>query len=194
MTSTASPRAAAAEQTRARLIDAAITRFAASGLESGFDLIAADAGVTKGALYHHFGSKSGLVEAVYRESIQRHAAKVIAASSAGTGRERLLGLVSSSVELYSSGSPFYRLLGQLHEAASRLPELHAIAERSQRNQLDYFTRAVVLGQRDGTVRADLDPEALALVVRAAVLGLLVPPQLPAQLLSRFTTLMEDLLQ
>ena len=187
-------RAAAAEQTRARLVDAAIERFAADGLGAGFDVVAADAGVTKGALYHHFGSKSGLVEAVYREAIQRHAARVVAASASGTGRERLLGLVASSLELYSSSTPFYRLLSQLQEAASRSATLSAIAERSQANQLDYFTRAVVRGQRDGSIRPDLDPEALALVVRASVLGLLVPPRVPEQLLSRFTSLMEDLLQ
>lgn len=187
-------RAASAELTRARLLDAAIARFAADGLEASFDAVAADAGVTKGALYHHFASKQGLVEAVYREAIQRHATQVVAASSKGTGRERLLGLVASSVELYSSNTPFYRLLAQLHDAASRSPALGQIAERSQRNQLDYFTAAVVRGQRDGSVRADLDPEALALVVRASVLGLLVPPRVAPPLLSRFTSLMEDLLQ
>lgn len=189
-----SPRAASAEQTHARLLDAAIERFAADGLEASFDVVAADAGVTKGALYHHFGSKQGLVEAVYREAIQRHAARVVAASSAGTGRERLLGLVDSSVELYSSGTPFYRLLSQLQEAASRAPALAQIAERSQANQLAYFTDAVVRGQHDGSIRPDLDPEALALVVRASVLGLLVPPQVPPRLLSRFSSLLEDLLQ
>ena len=189
-----STRAAAAQLTRARLLDAAIARFAADGLEASFDTVAADAGVTKGALYHHFASKRGLVEAVYREAIQRHAARVVAASSSGTGRERLLGLVASSVELYSSGTPFYRLLAQLQEAASRSPSLATIAERSQANQLAYFTAAVARGQRDGSIRADLDPEALAFVVRAAVLGLLVPPRVPPALLSRFSSLLEDLLQ
>src|SRR5690242_294822 len=58
-----SVRAAAAEVTRQRLIDAAIARFAADGLGTSFDAVAADVGVTKGALYHHFGSKEGLVEA-----------------------------------------------------------------------------------------------------------------------------------
>lgn len=194
MSAPATPRAASAELTRARLLDAAIDRFATDGLDASFDAVAADAGVTKGALYHHFASKQGLVEAVYREAIQRHAARVIAASSSGTGRERLLGLVSSSVELYSSSTPFYRLLSQLHDAASRSEALGAIAERSQGNQLAYFTAAVVRGQRDGSVRADVDPEALALVVRASVLGLLVPPRVPPRLLSQFTSLMEDLLQ
>ncbi|MCW3010478.1 MAG: transcriptional regulator, tetR family protein [Solirubrobacterales bacterium] len=187
-------RAVAAEATRARLIDVAITRFAADGLETSFDLVAADAGVSKGALYHHFASKQGLVDAVYREAIQRHAARVVAASSTGTGRERLLGLVSSSIELYSSSTPFYQLLSRLHDAGSRSPSLAAISERSQRNQLDYFTAAVERGQRDGSIRTGLDPEALALLVRASVLGLLVPPRVSPQLLSRFTTLLEDLLQ
>jgi hypothetical protein len=119
---------------------------------------------------------------------------VVAASSHGTGRDRLLGLVSSSVELYSSRTPFYELLTQLHGAAERSPELAAIAERSQRNQLDYFTAAVQRGQRDGSIRRGLDAEALALMVRASVLGLLVSPRVPPPLLSRFTALLEDLLQ
>src|SRR6478672_1485034 len=51
-----SVRAAAAEVTRARLIDAAIERFAADGPSVSFEAVARDAGVTKGALYHHFGS------------------------------------------------------------------------------------------------------------------------------------------
>ncbi len=80
-------RAAAAEVTRARLIDAAIARFAEQGPSASFEVVAADAGVTKGALYHHFGSKEGLVEAVYKEAISRHADRVLAASSSGSGRD-----------------------------------------------------------------------------------------------------------
>ena len=184
----------AAAETRARLIDTAITRFAASGLEASFDLIAADAGVTKGALYHHFGSKPALVEAVYREAIQRHAARVVAASSTGTGRERIAGLIHSSLELYTSSTPFYGLLWLLHAAAGRSEELAQIAERSTANQRAYLTELVVRGQRDGSVRADLDAEALALTLNAALVGLLVQPRVSSRLLSRFTSLLEDLLQ
>jgi AcrR family transcriptional regulator len=52
------------ERTRGALLDAAIERFAERGPTTSFDVIAADVGVTKGALYHHFGSKDGLVEEV----------------------------------------------------------------------------------------------------------------------------------
>src|SRR3954453_13401734 len=113
-----SSRAAAAEVTRTRLIDAAIERFAADGLGPSFDAVAAEVGVTKGALYHHFASKEGLVEAVYKEAIRRHADRVVEASAAGTGRERLFALLDASARLFSSRTPFYRLLSSLHLAAA----------------------------------------------------------------------------
>src|SRR3954470_2311874 len=81
---------------RDELLDTAIERFAEHGPGTSFDAIAADVGVTKGALYHHFGSKDGLVEEVYKEAIRRHAARVMEASAAGDGRTRLLALVDAS--------------------------------------------------------------------------------------------------
>ena len=53
--------------TTARLIAAARKAFAAEGYAaSSMDAICAEAGVTRGALYHHFGGKDGLLEAVVR--------------------------------------------------------------------------------------------------------------------------------
>ena len=49
-----------------RLIRAARERFAEDGFSAtSLDAIVADAGVTKGSLYHHFRSKSELFEAVF---------------------------------------------------------------------------------------------------------------------------------
>jgi AcrR family transcriptional regulator len=193
-----SVRAAAAEVTRARLIDAAIERFAADGLGASFDAVAADVGVTKGALYHHFGSKEGLVEAVYREAVRRHAARVIEASADGTGRERLLALIDASARLYSSRTPFYRLLISLHiTAAMERPALAEIARRVQRNQRDFMIDLVRQGQRDGSIRPELDAEGVGLTVNAALEGFLTqqlePPAAQRRWVARFRTLMEDIL-
>jgi AcrR family transcriptional regulator len=61
-------RAAAAEVTRAALIASARAQFAAEGY-AGADLgrIAAGAGVTTGAVYHHFNDKRALFQAVAEE-------------------------------------------------------------------------------------------------------------------------------
>jgi AcrR family transcriptional regulator len=190
-------RAASADETRRRLLDAAIDRFAA-GTVTSFEAVAADAGVTKGALYHHFGSKEGLVEAVYREVVNRHAARVIEASSGGDGRTRLLALVDASARLYTSRTPFYRLLISLHlEAATSRPHLAPIARRLQASQRAYMIGLVDAGRADGSVRAAAAPEAIGLTVNAALDGFLVqqlePQAEQRRWIAKFRSLMEEML-
>jgi AcrR family transcriptional regulator len=193
-----SSRAAAAEVTRTRLVDAALERFAADGLGASFDAVAAEVGVTKGALYHHFGSKEGLVEAVYKEAIRRHADRVVAASAQGDGRARLLALVDASARLYASHTPFYRVLGSLHvAAASERPALADVARRMQGSQRDFMIGLVRQGQRDGSIRPELDAEAVGLTVNAALAGFLTqqlePPAQQRRWVAKFRSLLEDLL-
>ncbi|UWN51309.1 Transposon Tn10 TetC protein [Alcanivorax sp. ALC70] len=58
-------RAQQVEATRARLIRAARNAFATRGYAaSSMDELTADAGLTRGALYHNFGGKQGLLQAV----------------------------------------------------------------------------------------------------------------------------------
>jgi AcrR family transcriptional regulator len=167
-------RVAAGRETRERLLDAAIDRLAEGGPDASFDAIAADVGVTKGALYHHFGSKEGLVEAVYKEAVRRHAERVIDSSSSGSGRERLLGLVAATARLYGSGTSFYRLLLRLHvEAGASRLHLAPTARRVQRRQRDYMTELVLAGQADGSIREDVDAHTVGDTVNAALQGLLV---------------------
>lgn len=55
-------------ETTAKLVTAARAAFRAEGYAAAsMDAICAEAGVTRGALYHHFGGKEGLLEAVVRQ-------------------------------------------------------------------------------------------------------------------------------
>jgi AcrR family transcriptional regulator len=61
----AQKRAEMISETRAKLIKAAREAFAARGYaDSSMDELTAQAGLTRGALYHHFGDKKGLLQAV----------------------------------------------------------------------------------------------------------------------------------
>lgn len=74
------------DQTRRALLEAA-ARLALDGGLAAISLpeVCAAAGVTKGALFHHFGSKQGLVAAVCDDLMQRIDAEVEAALAADGG-------------------------------------------------------------------------------------------------------------
>jgi AcrR family transcriptional regulator len=69
MSTVATPkrRAELSAETAERLIAAARRAFAEQGYAAAsMDALCAEAGLTRGALYHHFGGKEGLLEAVVR--------------------------------------------------------------------------------------------------------------------------------
>jgi AcrR family transcriptional regulator len=79
-----------AAATKTALIAAATARFGADGYQATtLDVAAADVGVTKGAVYHHFAGKKALFTAVFM-TVQRGLVAAVARSSAtGTALERL---------------------------------------------------------------------------------------------------------
>lgn len=61
-------RAEMVEETRAKLVAAARRAFAAKGYaDASMDDLTAEAGLTRGALYHNFGGKPGLLRAVVEQ-------------------------------------------------------------------------------------------------------------------------------
>jgi AcrR family transcriptional regulator len=78
-------------RTRSALVSAARELFAEKGFAAtSRDEIAARAGVTRGALYHHFDSKTALAGAVVAGLEDELVARVVAAASEGEGvREQL---------------------------------------------------------------------------------------------------------
>jgi AcrR family transcriptional regulator len=80
------------ETTRTALIAAARRLFAERGYAAvATEEIVREAGVTRGALYHHFGGKSELLAAVYEQMEQEIAAQLGAVAIAGAGALETLG-------------------------------------------------------------------------------------------------------
>ncbi|MBW0104965.1 TetR/AcrR family transcriptional regulator [Pseudonocardia sp. KRD291] len=70
-TSTRRGMRADAARNRELLLDAALAAFAADGTDATLDGIAKSAGVGIGTLYRHFPTREALVEAVYRNELDR---------------------------------------------------------------------------------------------------------------------------
>jgi AcrR family transcriptional regulator len=73
------------DATRAALVAAARPLFAERGYAGvGAEEIVQAAGVTRGALYHHFGGKPGLLEAVYRQIEKELTEEIVAGTLGGS--------------------------------------------------------------------------------------------------------------
>jgi AcrR family transcriptional regulator len=83
-------------ETRAKLIAAARKAFGEQGYAgASMDDFTAEAGLTRGALYHHFGDKKGLFEAVVHQIDAEMAERLTAISAAAPTRWQ--GLVDENV-------------------------------------------------------------------------------------------------
>ena len=85
---------------RRRLLDAAISQFEESGFEATtVNDISVRAGVTTGALYHHFGSKLGLYQVVRDEMDRRMTERIEGAAAAmGGGRKGVIAALTVSFD------------------------------------------------------------------------------------------------
>ena len=89
------------EENRAKLIAAARKAFTAKGFAaSSMDELTADVGLTRGALYHGFGDKIGLLSAVVAEVDGEMAARAQRAGArAGNGWEALLAEGAAYIQM-----------------------------------------------------------------------------------------------
>ncbi len=155
------------EATRQALLDAAFTEIYRTGFQSAsLDAILADSGVTKGALYHHFGSKRELgyavVEECVRPLVHQRYLQPFRETDDPTEALKNMGLRMQK-ELEKTG---ILLLGcpvnNLVQEMSGIDEgfrsrLCGILDEWKQTIADGLRR----GKDNGKVRADIDPDAVA---------------------------------
>ena len=97
----AKPRTEMIAETRAKLLRAARHAFGTKGYaEASMDDFTAEAGLTRGALYHHFGDKKGLFEAVLIQIDSEMTARMeAAAQSAPTRWQGLVDECNSYIQM-----------------------------------------------------------------------------------------------
>ncbi|MBC9206560.1 TetR/AcrR family transcriptional regulator [Roseomonas aerophila] len=94
-------RAEMVEETRAKLVRAARAAFAEKGYAAAsMDDLTAEVGLTRGALYHNFGDKRGLLQAVVNQIDEEMAARAHAiGSQADSAWEGLLAEGAAYIEM-----------------------------------------------------------------------------------------------
>jgi AcrR family transcriptional regulator len=177
MTKTAAKRRTRApEATRDKLLRAAFDEIYRRGFQAAsLDTILAQAGVTKGALYHHFPTKAALGIAVVDEVVKGLLLERwlgVLASQPGdpvsalqaTLRFRAANLTAGEIEL---GCP----LNNLAQEMSPLDEdFRRGIEATFEAWRDGFAEALRRGQAEGSVRSDVDARQVATFIVAAAEG------------------------
>lgn len=114
------------EQRREQLLELGVRLLAHRSLdELSIDLLAEEAGISRGLLYHYFGSKQAFHEAVVRHAADDLIAQTTPPTS-GDPRERLLVSVSAYVDYVVANHEGYRSL--VRAAAGGNEALRAIYE------------------------------------------------------------------
>jgi TetR/AcrR family transcriptional regulator, transcriptional repressor for nem operon len=163
------------DRTRESLLQAAFREIFRSGFQSAvLDTILADAGVTKGALYHHFDSKEALGYAVVEEVVAKLPRDrwllPLQRSQDKNPIDALIGIVRaipSRPRDVKGGCPLVNLaqeMSQLDEQFRRR------LERIFRGWQEGIAVALSRGQSQGTVRRDLVPEETASFLIALIEG------------------------
>jgi AcrR family transcriptional regulator len=151
-------------RTRERLLQAAFREVYRSGFQSaGLDTILAAAGVTKGALYHHFDSKEALGYAIVEEVIAPDLrAKWLRHLLSGNDPiEALIGIVQSESvrpENVRGGCPLNNLAQEMSPLDEGFRQRLAMVFEAWQNGIAAALRE---GQTQGKVRRDAAPAEAA---------------------------------
>jgi AcrR family transcriptional regulator len=138
-----------------RLLAEATRLFAGRGYDrTSVQEIVEAAGVTKGALYHYFGSKDDLLHEIYARVLRLQTERLDAiAAREGDVRERLAeaaaDVVVTSIENLDDTKIFFRSMHQLS------PEKQKAVRAERRRYHERFRSLVEEGQRDGHFRPGL---------------------------------------
>jgi AcrR family transcriptional regulator len=156
----------AADAKREQILQAAVRVFAAQGYESSrVGDIAKEAGVAYGLVYHYYGSKEAVLEAVFREAWGRLLAAVAMAEQTGeTAPEQLSLVVKIVLRAWRDDPDLVRLLvREITRNPHIQDELDEIGQAFQSLQ-----KIVERGQEQGTFRRDVDAQIAAWMLYGAL--------------------------
>jgi AcrR family transcriptional regulator len=143
---------------RARLRDAAISKFASAGFDSSVRDIAATAGVTAGLITHHFGSKQALRDECDGEVLRR--IRDIKGEALSLGPSHAIALMAT---LEGFGDTFAYIMRSVREGSDVGKTFleHLIADAKV-----YIANGIA----EGRIRPSRDPDGQAMVLVTHALG------------------------
>jgi AcrR family transcriptional regulator len=166
---------ARSEETRARIIQAAVKLFAEKGYDpTGVAEICTESDVSKGAFYHHFPSKQSVFLQLLQEWLEGlDAALGQSMENAASVPEGLLAMASQMQGVFTAADGRVHLFLEFWQQARRDTEIWKEFIAPYRRYQEFFARIVQRGIDEGSFAADVDPQAAGQALVALAVGILV---------------------
>jgi len=168
-----------AEQTRQLLLETALRHYAIYGIhQTSLKAIAADAGVTHGALYWHFKNRDDLIvalastytlpfERAYMEHLQAIDQDALSA---------LAGFLTDTAKVVLRETKASFTFSVFYQRRAELPEIPALNEMLQSERmlwLDYIDRFLKQARKQKQIRKKTKSQPMAEVLLSQMFGLLI---------------------
>jgi AcrR family transcriptional regulator len=157
------------EQRRLELAQAALTVIADKGLAATtMRDVAETAGCSTGMVNHYFENKDELILAAAKAASDYLHRAFPATSLPVSGPDSLREQLLVGLPIHDDVKPSHRVIVNLYAAAMHSPELAAHVRCFFEEGIAKLAATIEAGQRDGWIRADLDPHATAQLLRSAI--------------------------
>jgi AcrR family transcriptional regulator len=159
-------------ETRRRILDTAASVFAERGyLGTSLNELIRETGLAKGGFYFHFASKEALALACLQDRQEQWIGKVMAAAMQHERAiEQLTSIPYTLCDVYDQ-DPSFRCVGKLSmELMENFPDLAPQVRPAMTAWVRLTSELIRRAQTEGDVRPELDPDTVAEVAVAGVVG------------------------
>jgi AcrR family transcriptional regulator len=160
------------EETRSKIMDAAVKLFSTRGFTAAsVDDICEEAGISKGAFYHHFESKQALFLALLDGWLQA-IDSAIQASKDRTAPETFMQMTEAFPYLFETAGDGLPMFLEFWLQASRDKTIWEASIAPYRRYHKYFTSLIKKGVEEGSF-VEVDPDLTSRMIVATAMGLLL---------------------
>lgn len=160
------------EETQTKIMTAAIKLFSNLGYnKTSVDIICAEAGISKGAFYHHFKSKQELFLALLDGWLQT-IDNAIEASKDKTAPETFMQMTEAFPYIFETAGEGLPMFLEFWLQASRDKKIWEASIAPYRRYQKYFSSLIRKGIRKGSF-VEVDPELAARMIISTAMGLLL---------------------
>jgi AcrR family transcriptional regulator len=160
------------EETRGKILEAAIKLFSDRGFSAAsVDDICAEAGVSKGAFYHHFESKQGLFLALL-DGWLKTIDNAIEASKDKTAPETFLSMTGAFPYIFRTAGEGLPMFLEFWLQASRDEKIWQASIAPYRRYHQYFTALIQRGIDEGSF-VEMEAELTSRMIVSMAMGLLL---------------------